>query len=75
MSEARFREAARRCQLKATTYLYRDGILLDEPLIDFSREPDPDRALSCFDKALEQIDRAMTERGADHISYIWEWQT
>ena len=75
MSQERFAAAARKCQLKATTYLYRDGIFLDEPLVDFSREPDPDRAKSCFNDALDQIDRAMTERGVDHISYIWEWRT
>ena len=75
MSKERFAEAARRCRLKATTYTYRDGFLLDEPLVDFSREPNPGRAMSCFRDALEQIDRAMMERGVDHISYIWEWRS
>jgi hypothetical protein len=72
MSKARFAEAARRCELKATTYTYRDGYFLDEPLVDFTREPDPAKAVRCFDDALSEIDRTMTERGVDHIGYIWE---
>ena len=75
MSKARFAEAAGRCQLRATAYTYRDGFFLDEPLVDFSKEPDPGKAVSCFNHALDQIDRAMTERGVDHISYIWEVRT
>lgn len=75
ISKALFGEAAKRCALRLTTYTYRDGLLLDEPLIDFSKEPDPLKARACFDAALEKIDREMTERGFDHISYIWEWRT
>jgi len=75
MSEATFAQAKQRCGLKATTYTYRDGIFLDEPLIDFSREDNPEAAHVCFNKALEAVDRAATERGATHISYIWEWRT
>jgi muramidase (phage lysozyme) len=74
MSEARFADAAGRCELKATTYTYRDGYFLDEPLVDFSRELDPSKALRCFNDALGQIDRGMTERGVAHISYIWEFR-
>jgi hypothetical protein len=74
MSKARFAEAAERCELKQTTYTYRDGWFLDEPLIDFTREPDPDKAVNCFNDALGQIDRAMNERGVDHISYFWRFE-
>lgn len=75
MSEATFAEARQQCGLTATTYIYRDGFFLDEPLVDFSRERDPDGAHNCFNKALEAADREATERGATHISYIWEWRT
>lgn len=74
MSQTTFSDAARRCGLRATTYLYRNGILLDEPLIDFTKEPEPQEALRCFNAALEKIDRSMTERVVEHISYIWEWR-
>ena len=72
MSKARFVEAAGSCALKATTYTYRDGYFVDEPLVDFSRELNPAKAVRCFDDALGQIDRRMTVRGAEHIGYIWE---
>ena len=75
MSKKRFAEGARRCDLKATTYTYRDGPFLDEPLVDFSKEPDPAKAVSCFNDALDQIDRAVMGRGVKHVSYIWEVQT
>jgi len=75
MSQERFTQAALRCHLKLTTYTYRDGVFLDEPLVDFSKEQDPGKAVSCFEDALGQIDRAMAERGIDHISYIWEVRT
>ena len=74
MSKATFTEAARRCGLKATTYLYRDGVVLDEPLIDFTKELAPAKAHACFNSALEKRDREMIERGVKHISYIWEWR-
>ena len=72
MPKATFQNAAGKCGLRATTYLYRDGILLDEPLIDFTKEPEPTKAQACFNAALQKVDREMTERGATHISYIWE---
>jgi hypothetical protein len=75
MSKARFGEAARRCKLKATTYTYRDGFFLDEPLVDFSNEPDPQKAVSCFNDAMNEIDRAMAARGVYHIGYIWDVRT
>src|SRR3954470_11386839 len=75
MSKDRFAQAARRCYLKLTTYTFRDGVFLDEPLVDFSKESDPRKAVSCFNAALDEIDRSMTERGVDHISYIWEVRT
>ena len=75
MSEERFAQAARTCHLELTTYTYRDGFFLDEPLVDFSREADPNKAKSCLNEALERIDRAMTARGVDHIGYIWEYRT
>jgi len=75
MSQEIFSSAAKLCELRATTYTFRDGFFLDEPLIDFSHEPSPAEAHDCFNKALEEVDRAATERGVDHISYIWEWQT
>ena len=75
MSKGQFAEAARRCDLKATTYTYRDGFFLDEPLVDFSKEADPGKAVSCFNDALDQIDRAVMGRGIDHVSYIWEVRT
>lgn len=75
MSKERFAEAARRCRLNATTYIYRDGLFFDEPLIDFSRERNSRSAKACFTNALHQIDRAVTERGAEHVSYIWQWRT
>jgi hypothetical protein len=74
MSKSMFLAAARKCSLRATTYLYRHGLLIDEPLIDFSKEPNPAKAHACFDAALDQLDRDATERGATHISYIWEWR-
>mgnify|MGYP000557149898 CR=1 FL=1 len=75
MSRETFETAARHCGLNATTYTYRDGWLLDEPLIDFSGEPKPDEAHQCFNRGLETADREMTERGVTSISYIWEWKT
>lgn len=72
MSEATFSDAARRCHLQATTYTYRDDVVLDEPLVDFTGEAEPAKALTCFNSALEKIDREATERGATHISRIWE---
>jgi hypothetical protein len=75
MSKGRFAQAARICRLKATTYTYRDGFFLDEPLVDFSKEPEPNKALGCFNRALDQIDRAMMVRGVDHVSYLWENRT
>jgi hypothetical protein len=74
MSRATFAEAARKCTLHLTTYTYRDGLLLDEPLIDFTREPEPAKAHACFNAALEEVDREMTARGVKNISYIWEWR-
>jgi hypothetical protein len=74
MSKATFMAAARKCDLGATTYLYRDGILIDEPLIDFTKEADPAKAHQCFNSALKEVDREAAERGASHISYIWEWR-
>ena len=74
MPEETFSQAAGLCGLRATTYTFRHGILLDEPLVDFTQEPDPAKAHICFDGALDKIDRAKTERGVDHISYIWEWR-
>lgn len=75
MSHATFAEAAKRCDLSATTYTYRDGIFLDEPLVDFTKEPAPAKAETCFNLALEKIDGEATERGATHISYIWEFRS
>ena len=75
MSKQQFAAAAKRCDLRATTYTYRDGILLDEPLVDFSKEPDPDKAVRCFNDVLDQSDRALMEHGVEHISYIWETRT
>ena len=72
MSHATFAEAARSCDLSATTYTDRDGIFSDEPLVDFTKEPAPANALTCFNLALEKIDREATERGAKHISRKWE---
>jgi hypothetical protein len=74
MSRATFADAARRCALDLTTYTYRDGLVLDEPLIDFTKEPEPAKAHACFNAALEKVDREMTKRGVDHISYVWEWR-
>ena len=74
MPKATFLAAARKCALLATTYLYRHGFLLDEPLIDFTKEPDPVKAQACFNAALEEVDREATDRGATNISYIWEWR-
>ena len=74
MSKATFTSAAKKCDLRNTTYLYRDGILLDEPLIDFTKESSPAKAHECFNSALEDVDREATERGATHVSYIWEWR-
>jgi hypothetical protein len=75
MTKADFADAASRCSLRATTYLYRDGILVDEPLIDFTKESRPAEAMKCFEAAMEQIDRGATERGVVHISRIWEYRT
>jgi hypothetical protein len=75
MSEATFAAAKKKCALQETTYLYRKGLLKDEPLIDFSREASPAQAHICFNAALQQVDREATERGATRISYIWEWKT
>lgn len=74
LSRETFSEAANRCELTATTYTFRDGIFLDEPLIDFTREQPPSNAHECFNEALEQIDREKTKKGVEHISYIWEWR-
>ena len=74
MSKAAFMSAAEKCGLRDTTYLYRDGILIDEPLIDFTKETDPAKAHECFNSALQDVDREATERGGKHISYIWEWR-
>ena len=74
MSRATFAEAARKCALRLTTYTYRDGLLLDEPLVDFTKEPEPAKAHACLNAALEMVDREMTARGVEHISYIWEWR-
>ena len=72
MPEATFIAAKNKCVLRATTYRYRHGIIIDEPLIDFSKERDPTKASDCFDGALEQVGREATERSATHTSYIWE---
>jgi hypothetical protein len=74
LAEATFSEAAKRCHLQATTYTYRNGFLLDEPLVDFSKEAEPPKALKCFNLALEKIDREATARGATHISRIWKYR-
>jgi hypothetical protein len=74
MPKETFSQAAKLCDLRATTYTFRDGIFLDEPLIDFTKEADPLNARNCFNGALETVDRAKTDRGVDHISYIWEWR-
>jgi hypothetical protein len=71
MPRERFLQAAERCSLRATTYTYRDGIFIDEPVIDFTKEPNPSRAHRCFNQALDQIDRESPE---PRISYIWEWR-
>jgi hypothetical protein len=75
MSHATFTDAAKRCELLATTYTYRDGIFLDEPLVDFTKEPASAKALTCFNLALEKIDREATERGATYIRRIWEFRS
>ncbi|MBW6532680.1 hypothetical protein KZ820_18210 [Sphingomonas sp. RRHST34] len=72
MSRALFGEAVKRCALRLTTYTYREGLLIDEPLVNFTKEPDPAKAHACFNAALDKITREMTERGVDHIGYIWE---
>ena len=70
MPRETFLAAAERCSLRSTTYISRHGILLDEPLIDFTKEPDGKSAHLCFDKALEQVD--LEKRG--NTGYIWEWR-
>ena len=74
MPRASFDDAARRCHLTATTYTYRHGFVLDEPLIDFTREAEPEKAMRCFDFALGKIDREASERGVTNTSYIWEYR-
>jgi len=74
MSRTTFAEAARRCALRVTTYTYRDGLLIDEPLIDFTEEREPAKAHACFNAALERVDQEIMARGVKHVSYIWEWR-
>lgn len=70
-----FLEATRFCALHRTTYTSRHGWMLDEPLIDFSREVDPEKADQCFDRALTAVDTEVMKRDP-HAStaYIWEWK-
>jgi len=75
MSRLYFEAAQKLCGFEATTYTPRDGFLLDEPLVDFSQGKDSRQAHDCFNRALEKLDRAATERGAIHISYIWEYKS
>ena len=77
MPQATFSEAAELCALKKTTYTPRRGLLIDEPLIDFSREAEPEEARQCFDRALTTVDGRTMERNPDStgISYIWAWTT
>jgi hypothetical protein len=74
MPRETFLAAAGRCSLHSTTYTSRHGILLDEPLIDFTKEPDGKRAQLCFNKALEQIDLEKLSHGVTGTGYIWEWR-
>jgi hypothetical protein len=74
MPRKTFAAAAERCSLQSTTYTSRRGFFLDEPLIDFTHEPDSKKARSCFDKALEQIDLEELGRGTKGTGYIWEWR-
>jgi hypothetical protein len=68
-----FDAAVDRCHLEHTSYTSRKGWFLDEPLIDFSAEPDRAAAQVCFDKARDEIDSAyMAKTGATQVSYIWE---
>ncbi len=49
--------------------------MLDEPLIDFSRETEPELAHQCFDRALETVDRRGIARNPNvGTGYIWEWR-
>ena len=74
MPKAFFDATVARCNLKSTIYTARDGIFIDEPLIDFSREKDPAQAHRCVNQALRKLDSEHLERtGAEHLSYIWEW--
>ncbi len=73
MPETIFRKAVNICGLKQTTYLRRDGLFLDEPLINFSKETQLSNAHHCFNAALNKVDEALTAAGAKHVSYIWEW--
>lgn len=74
MSRATFGEAAKRCALRLATYAYREGLLLDKPVVDFTKEPDPLKAHACSNAALQKMDREITKRGVGHIGYIWEWR-
>jgi len=60
--------------LKATTYTYRDGLFVDEPLVDFTQERNPRKAHDCFNDALDKLDRAATAQGIKHISRMWEYR-
>jgi len=73
MPKSLFDAAIARCHLQRTTYTSRNGWFLDEPLVDFSAEPNRDLAQQCFDKAREELDAAyMAKTGAAHVGYIWE---
>jgi hypothetical protein len=76
MPRATFVEAANLCGLRKTSYTPRRWMGLDEPLIDFSREAEPEQAHQCFNHALETVDeRTMASDHAfrEHLSYIWAW--
>ena len=73
----RYLEIAKRCGFTAVTYTSRKSFWKEEPLIDFSRERDPPKAMSCFHDTnvaimQERIKEAEPSESELDVTFIWE---
>ncbi len=70
--ESRFKEIAKRCGYQAVTYTARKSFWKEEPLIDFSREKNPQAAMACFHEADLAISKENINEADLGVAFIWE---
>jgi hypothetical protein len=75
LPESLFNQIAIQCDFRATSYQMTRSLLIEKPMIDFSREAHPKEAHKCFDAALQRHDREITDSSNPPASFGYVWDT